>query len=1032
MIKYCAGGLMIKKLLRLSLAITLLALPLFSFIETLNVFASDVVSVEIHYSRPDGVYTDWNLWIWEVGEEGKAYEFDEVGANGAVARIELESKASQIGFIVRLGDDWAVKDVDADRFIEVVDGKAIAYLKSSDPTVYDNKEYKKPEVVVVEGDVLINIHYRRFDNNYDGWNAWVWPKGSDGAAYPQTGSDDFGSIISVNFDASLASEAGFIIRLNEWAQKDVDQDRFIDISKARNNVLDVYLVQGDVTVYYKLSDVDLSPKFLSAKLDDIDRISIALSVPLELQENSTDQGFVISDGVKTYPIKRFYHYEFLSKTSSRMDIFTEETLDLTKTFTISHPNYGTSNIVFNKVFSSEGFNSIYHFDGELGALYTPTKTEFRLFAPTALEVSLNLFDSGHEGEAKQTLPMTKALGAGVWSVSVDGDLDKTYFTYSVKVTGAKFGDPEIVNEAVDPYARAVGVNGIRGMVVDLSKTNPEGWDSYTRPSNIPYTDAIIYELHVRDLSVSPDSGITNKGKYLAFTEKGTKSPSGVATGLDHLVEMGITHLHLLPVFDFRSINETTLQNNSFNWGYDPQHFNVPEGSYSTDPYNGEVRINEFKQMVKSLHEADIRVVMDVVYNHTGASADSDFSKIAPFYYYRFNENGSFSNGSGTGNETASERSMVRKHFIDSVVYWATEYHIDGFRFDLMALHDIETMNMIRAALDEVNPNILIYGEGWTGGGTPLPESQQALKINAAQLDRIAVFSDDMRDGLKGTVFYPYDTGFVSGKLSLENTIRFGIVASIQHPGVRSTDILKSSKPWAKEPHHTINYNEAHDNLTLFDQLVITNPEATQDEIARMHRLANAVVLTSQGIPFIHAGSEWMRTKFGDHNSYQSPDSINQLVWEDKNTNMSHVEYFKGLINLRKNHAAFRMPTADLIREHLSFIDSPANTVAYSITNAPEETWENITVLINGNEEATTFELPSRGWVIVVNGDEAGETSLGRVSGSTITVDAKSLVVLVDSQSYGANQVLVWFGVTLIALAGVLGYIFKGKIFTKKA
>ena len=1016
---------MIKKLLKLTLAITLMALPLFSFIETLHVFAQDVVSIEIHYLRPDSNYTDWNLWIWEVGKEGKAYEFDEVGANGAVARIELESKATEIGFIVRLGDDWATKDVDVDRFIEVVDGKVIAYLKSGVATVYDNKEYKQLEVVVVEGDVLINIHYRRFDNNYTGWNAWVWPKGSEGMAYPQTGSDDFGSIIQVKFDASLASEAGFIIRLNEWAQKDVDLDRFIDISKARNNVLDVYLVQGDVTVYYKLSDVDLSPKFLSSKLDNVDRINIALSVPLILQENSVDQGFVISDGVKTYPIRRLLFAEFLSKSSSRMEVFMQEPLDLGKSYTISHPNYGTSNIIFNKVFASDAFEETYHFDGELGALYTPTKTEFRLWAPTANSVDLNLFDSGHESEAEQILPMSKTLGAGTWSVIVEGDLDKTYFTYTVNVNG-------IENEAVDPYARAVGDNGIRGMVVDLSKTNPEGWDSYTRPSNIPFTDAIIYELHVRDLSVSPDSGITNKGKYLAFTEKGTKSPSGVATGLDHLIEMGITHLHLLPVFDFRSIDETKLENNRFNWGYDPQHFNVPEGSYSTDPYHGEVRINEFKQMVKSLHEADIRVVMDVVYNHTGASADSDFSKIAPFYYYRFNENGSFSNGSGTGNETASERSMVRKHFIDSVVYWATEYNIDGFRFDLMALHDIETMNMIRAALDEVNPNILIYGEGWTGGTTPLAESQQALKMNASQLDRIAVFSDDMRDGLKGSVFVDTDKGFVNGKLKLENTIRFGIVASTQHPDVNSSDILYSTQFWAKEPHHTINYNEAHDNLTLYDKLMVTNPEATQDEIASMHRLANAVVLTSQGIPFIHAGSEWMRTKFGDHNSYQSPDSINQLVWEDKNTNMSHVEYVKGLINLRKNHAAFRMPTADLIREHLNFFESPANTIAYSITNAPDETWENITVLINGNEEATSFELPTRGWVIVVNGDAAGETSLGRVSGNTITVDAKSLVVLVDSQSYGTDQMLVWFGIILVALAGVLGYNFKDKIFSKKA
>jgi pullulanase len=1015
---------MIKKILKLMMALTLFVLPLFHLFETLDVFAQDVVSVEIHYSRPDGVYTGWNLWIWEPGKDGKQFEFDEVGPYGAVAKFELDSKATEIGFIVRL-NEWEQKDTDADRFIQVVDGKAVAYLKSGDSTVYETSEYKKPDVVVIEGDILINIHYRRFDGAYTGWNAWLWPKGAEGAAYPITGSDDFGAIISVSFDASQATEAGFIIRLNEWAQKDVDQDRFINLARARNGVLNVYLVQGDTTIYYNLSDVDLSPKFLSSKLEAVDRVNIALSVPLTLKENSTDQGFVISDGENSYPIRRILFAEFLSKTSSRMDILLQEPLDLGKSYTISHPLYGSSAVIFNRVFSTTAFEETYHFEGELGALYTPTKTEFRLWAPTAQSVSLNLFDSGHLGEAKQTITMTKTLGPGVWSVEVEGDLHKTYFTYTVNVNG-------VVNEAVDPYARAVGVNGLRGMVVDLSRTNPEGWDNASRPQDIPFTDAIIYELHVRDISVSPDSGITNKGKYLAFTERGTEGPNGVATGVDHLVEMGITHLHLLPVFDFRSIDETKLQNNSFNWGYDPQHFNAPEGSYSTDPYNGEVRINEFKQMVQSLHESGIRVVMDVVYNHTGASADSDFSKIVPFYYYRFNDNGSFSNGSGTGNETASERSMVRKHFIDSVVYWATEYKIDGFRFDLMALHDIETMNMIRAALDEVNPNIIIYGEGWTGGTSPLPDKDKALKINAAQLDRIAVFSDDLRDGLKGSVFIDTDQGFVNGKLSLENTIRFGIVGSVQHPGVSSSDILYSTKFWAKEPHHTINYAEAHDNLTLYDKLMATNPEASEAQLSQMHRLANAVVLTSQGIPFIHAGSEWMRTKFGDHNSYQSPDSINQLVWADKDTNMSHVDYFKGLINLRKNHVAFRLPSADLIREHLTFLDSPANTVAYTISDAPEETWKNIAVLINGNEEEATFDLPAKGWVVVVNGEAAGESSLSRVSGDTITVAGKTLVVLVDSSSYGANYLLVWGGITALVLAGILAYIFKDKWMVKKS
>lgn len=1015
---------MIKKGLKWFIALVLVFLPVLTLAQTLDIFAQNQVNVEIHYLRPDGNYTGWNLWVWEPGRDGQAIEFNEVGANGAVARFTLTTRASEIGFIVRL-NDWEQKDTQADRFISVVNGRAIAYVKSGDSTVYDNPEYRRPEVVVLEGEIIVNIHYRRFDNQYSGWNAWVWPQGSEGSAFPITGFDDFGAIITFKVDASQASEFGFILRLNEWQRKDVDLDRFMQLSRARNGILNIYLVQGDATVYYNLSDVDLSPKFLHAKLEAVDRVNIALSVPLELIKNSTDQGFVLSDGTNVIPIRRILFAEFLSDVSSRMDIMLHEPLDLSKSYTISHPKYGTRNVIFNNVFSTQAFKDLYHFDGELGAIYSPTQTEFRLWAPTATSVTLNLFDSGHLGETKQSLPMTKTLGLGVWSIIVPGDLHLTYFTYTVEVNG-------VINEAVDPYVRAVGVNGRRGMVVDLLRTNPEGWDNAPRPKDIPFTDAIIYELHVRDLSVSPDSGIVNKGKFLAFTQRGTRGPNGVKTGIDHLIEMGITHLHLLPVFDFRSIDETRLENNRFNWGYDPQHFNVPEGSFSTDPFNGEVRIHEFKQMVMALHQANIRVIMDVVYNHTGASADSDFSKIVPFYYYRFNDDGSFSNGSGTGNETASERSMVRKHFIDSVVFWATEYRIDGFRFDLMGLHDIETMNMIRAALDEVNPNIIIYGEGWTAGASPLPEQQRAIKINASRLDRIAVFSDDIRDGLKGSVFSATDRGFVSGKLGLEHTIRFGVVGSVQHPGVNLALVPSTNRFWAKEPHHTITYVESHDNRTLYDKLMGSNPDASADEIASMHRLANAIVLTSQGIPFIHAGSEWMRTKFGDENSYQSPDSINQLVWADKDRNMDHVRYFQGLITLRRAHPAFRLPSADLIRTHLAFHDSPSNTVMYSITNAPEDAWQHINVLINGNDTATTFTLPSRGWVVVVNGERAGTTALSRVHGNTITVEGRSLVVLVDAMSYGdANYMLLtWGSFLLIGVALLL--IFKDRLKFKQS
>jgi pullulanase len=494
-----------------------------------------------------------------------------------------------------------------------------------------------------------------------------------------------------------------------------------------------------------------------------------------------------------------------------------------------------------------------------------------------------------------------------------------------------------------------------------------------------------------------------------------------------LIDLGITHLHLLPAFDFRSIDETTLENNSFNWGYDPQHFNVPEGSYSTDPTKGEVRINEFKQMVMALHNAGIRVVMDVVYNHTGASADSDFSKIVPNYYYRFNDAGGFSNGSGTGNETASERSMVRKHFVDSVVYWATEYNIDGFRFDLMALHDIETMNAIRAALDEVDPSILIYGEGWTGGESPLPDDQKALKKNTGFLERIAAFSDDIRDGLKGHVFTDTDKGFVNGEPGMEESVKFGIVGSIMFNAIDYSKVKYSKTPWAKEPYHTITYVEAHDNLTLWDKLMVSNPEASEEELIAMHRMANAIVLTSQGIPFIHAGSEFLRTKGGDHNSYKSPDSVNQLDYNRLAQYTDNVEFFKGLIELRKEHPAFRMPEASLIRAHLTFLEMPfANMVGYTLSgNANGDAWETIAVLMNANDEEIEVQLEQSGWAVVVNGEQAGTEVIEKISGNKVIVPARTLIVLVDSGSVGSN---LWIYLLLFALgAGAGGFVYWRKM-----
>ena len=1018
-----------KKIWSYLLIVVMLISPFLSLKDVFKVKANQEVTITFNYQREDNNYTDWNLWVWEEGKDGSQYNFSETTDFGVSATLTFTTTSDTFGFIVRKGS-WEAKDVDADRFVIVEDGRAEVWLKSGDPTIYQSNPgdatVEPVDPTPITGDVEINIYYHRFDQNYTDWNLWMWPQGKDGASYQFTQTTDFGRKATIKLDTQGATEVGFIVRKGEWVLKDVDADRFIQLSRVRNGVVDVYLVQGDARIYYRESDVDLSPKFLYAKLDGVNLISAAVSVPFDVI-NDRKEGFrIVSEGIEV-PIRLFLFSEGSRPASSSIfQIVMDEDLDLSKRYTVERQGYGSIDLVFNKVFATTKFEDVYHYDGELGAIYTKDSTEFKLWAPTASEVKLNLFDAGNGGEAKESKSMS-VNAQGVWSVSVSGDLHKTYYTYSVEVMGQS-------NEAVDPYARAVGVNGMRAMVVDLSSTNPDGWHDTQRPEFKTLTDAILYELHVRDLSISPDSGITHKGKFLGLTERGTSGPEGVKTGLDHMVELGVTHVHLLPAFDFRSIDETRLDANTFNWGYDPQHFNVPEGSYSTDPYLGEVRIKEFKQMVQALHQADIRVVMDVVYNHTGASADSDFSKIVPNYYYRMNDNGSFSNGSGTGNETASERSMMRKYMVDSVVYWATEYKVDGFRFDLMALHDIETMNAIRAALDEIDPSIIIYGEGWTGGASPLPDAQQALKKNTGFLDRIAAFSDDLRDGLKGHVFTDTDRGFVNGGLGLEETVKFGIVGNIMHSGVRYSEGKYSTTPWAKEPYHSISYVEAHDNLTLWDKLMATHPEAEESELITMHRMANAIVLTSQGIPFIHAGSEFLRTKDGDHNSYRSPDSVNQLVWQRKADYVDNVEYFKGLIELRKAHPAFRMDTADKIRTHLSFMEMPEkNMIGYVLSEyANGDDWKNIVVLANANEEAIEVNLEERGWVVVVNGEKAGVRSLDKISGSTIMVPAQTVMVLVDAKSMGGSN-WMWYlaGLLILAAAGYIVHSKKDQLFTKK-
>ncbi|AQS06965.1 type I pullulanase [Clostridium beijerinckii] len=650
-------------------------------------------------------------------------------------------------------------------------------------------------------------------------------------------------------------------------------------------------------------------------------------------------------------------------------------------------------------------NEYNNYDGNLGAEYCKDGTRFIVWAPNANNVRLALFgkdEKNYTNAPEEILDMNRGV-QGTWNIEVKRDLEGEFYNYLIINSGNE-------REVVDPYAKALGVNGNRGMVIDLKKTDPINFKEDRKPELSSATAAVIYEVHVRDFSINENSGIISnkKGKYTAFCEHGTTIPGRYTkTGIDYLMELGITHVHLLPAFDYETVDESKPDMPQYNWGYDPKNYFAPEGSYSTNPFNGEKRIREFKEMVKSIHEAGLRVVMDMVYNHTYKSHESNLNLAVPGYYYRQDQNGNFSNGSGCGNELASERYMVRKLIVDSVIYWAKEYHIDGFRFDLMGLHDIETMKQIRAELDKIDTSILMYGEGWTGGWTPLSSEESSVKQNIVKFDKmqIAAFSDDTRDSVKGHVFNINEKGYVNGRTGLEESIKFCIVGATGKQGINYDKVIYSRFAWANEPYQCINYISAHDNYTLWDKLYLTNSESSLEKRKNMNKLAAAIVLTSQGIPFFQAGEEFLRTKKNDdgsfsHDSYNAPDSVNNLEWDRVFEYKEIVNYYKGLIKLRKKYKAFRMNSSEEIRKNLTFLEYgedfyKENVVAYKIEDNSEKNLCNtIVVIFNPNDEEAFIDLKECGWSVLVNKERAGVDEIYAIEGNSITVPSKCAHVLI--------------------------------------
>lgn len=617
-----------------------------------------------------------------------------------------------------------------------------------------------------------------------------------------------------------------------------------------------------------------------------------------------------------------------------------------------------------------------------------TGTHFALWSPQADAVKVYIYNTDRNSAPVDTLIMKKAE-SGLWRVSVPEKLYGKFYTFAVTVGGKELAETPGV------WAKAVGTNGHRAAIIDFADTDPDGWAGDKGPELKNITDAVLYEMHHRDFSIDPSSGIVHKGKFLALTEEGTKGPDGVATGIDHLKELGVTHVHILPSYDYNSVDEANLPSNQYNWGYDPYNYNAPEGSYSTDPANPSARVREMKEMVKALHDAGIGVVMDVVYNHTANNDDSNFSLTAPGYYYRHRPDGTYSDASGCGNETASERQQMRDFIVNSVKYWAKEYHIDGFRFDLMAIHDTETMNEVARELKKINPSIFVYGEGWTAGDSPLPVERRALKENVDKMEGIAVFSDDIRDAVKGHYSNAADRGFATGKPGNEETVKIGIVAATAHPQVDYSKGNNSKFAYAGAPTEIINYVSCHDDLTLTDKLAKSMPGSTEAERQRAARLAQTIVFTSQGTPFMFAGEEMFRDKKGVHNSYKSPDSINGIDWTLKSRNADQMEYYKNLIRLRKEHPAFRMTTADEIAKNIVFdkVTAP-NIVSYSIkNNANGDDWKEIKLIFNGSDSVYTAQIPKGDWIVVARDGSISPEGLGRNKGGKVEVAPVSALIL---------------------------------------
>ena len=848
-------------------------------------------------------------------------------------------------------------------------------------------------------DKKVIIHYQRQSASYNPWNVWMWYEGAAGQAFEfaKDGNtyltDSFGAYGEWTLPASgTAQSIGFIIRTANW-DKDPDGDRFITQFKDVNGTptAEIWLKSGSKFIWTK--QPSSQPSLLAAQVTGLKQLKLTFDNNVDI--NAEKSNFTIrSASGADVAIDNWS--AITGNVSAGYTVFVNlvEQVRIGTAYTISHPVYGLQESDLGSLWDLQTFNDQYYYSGnDLGNTYSAAHTDFRVWAPTADSVDLVTYASATTPAADGVVYQMTQDVKGTWVKRLDGNQDGTIYVYRAHFAAK-------VNETIDPYARSVTINGDRGVVVDLDSTDPTGWVESTRPNNMSSgnpSDAVLYELHVRDLSIDTTSNIpdNHKGKYLAFTDLGTKYTKGKAstlTGLSAIKDLGVTHVELLPVYDFGSVDETGA-GNQFNWGYDPKNYNVPEGSYSTNAADPKARIRELKQAILAMHQNGLRVNMDVVYNHVQDSTNFAFEKLVPGYWYRRDATGTKTSGSGCGNDTATEHPMVSKFIQDSVKYWATEYKMDGFRFDLMGLIDISTMNKIRTQLNGVDPTIIMLGEGWDMG--TLPQNIRATQQNSAKIPGIGTFNAIIRDGMKGSVWDENALGWASGRYGDFASVQSGVVGNAPFPGLAGAWI------GGIEPGQTINYIESHDNTTLADRLRKSmGMKVPMTTIAKVSKLATGMLFVSQGVPFIHAGQEFLRTKNFNHNSYNSTDEVNSLKWNQRITYASNVSYLKGLLSIRKAHKAFRIPEADSIVENLEFLDGTFGQIGYKINGkAVGDSWSSIVVLANSNQKKTaSFDVPKGTYKLVVDANTAGTKTLktivvkGKSTGKVI-VPALSMMVL---------------------------------------